>query len=204
MKKSLIKIVLTVCFLTACFYTDAQIGITGGMNLSSMRNSSYHHWDYTYKAGFHIGAFYDYDLSRKFKFQPSMILLNESSRRFISGKSDETSDFDEAFHSYSCFIPLVFSYKLPIKTDSRFLIDLGLYGSIGLWGKHDQTVNSARTKTDLYRDYVSTFDCGFIAGAGYDTKRMNYSLRLKQGLRNIFDSFNKPTTILFSVGYKLK
>jgi|LSQX01.1.fsa_nt_gb hypothetical protein len=205
MKRFVVKIVGIILFLTVSCSIHAQLGITGGINRSSLINGNTGiRWNNYYKTGFQIGAFYDIDLSDKFKFQPGITLLNESSRRFVKGEPGDSNDHNEATTSYSCFIPLVFSYKIPAEINQDFLIDFGLYSSFGLWGVSDETIDFVREKTKLYPNVRDVLDLGLIAGIGYDTKRINYSLRLKYGMRSFNYHNDTPITFLLSLGYKLK
>lgn len=205
MKSLALKVTLAVSLLAITNNIYAQPGITGGINLSTLRNGNTTlRWDNSPGVGFQIGAFYDIDLSNKIKFQPSLMLLNETYQRLMPGDPGETNDYKEAFNSYSCFIPLIFSYKLPAKLDEKYLIDFGMYSSFGLWGKVDQTKDLVRTKANLYPDNLGVFDFGFIAGVGYDTKKINYSFRLKHGYTILGSTRDRPMTFFFSVGYKLQ
>ncbi len=105
MKDLFIKIILAVCFLTVCSHTDAQIGITGGINISTLRNgNTILRWDNSPGMGSQIGAFYDIDLSHWIKFQPSLMLLHETYHRLMPGE-----DYNEDYNSFSFLIPLVLS-----------------------------------------------------------------------------------------------
>ncbi|WP_436418491.1 hypothetical protein [Petrimonas sulfuriphila] len=70
-------------------------------------------WDNSPGVGFQIGAFYDIHLSDKFKFQPSLMLLNETYRRSMLVEQGSTDDMKEAFKSFGFLSPWFFhiSYR---------------------------------------------------------------------------------------------
>lgn len=204
-KISMKKIFLLTSLLLISLFLKAQLGLTGGLNLASMsRGIGSPELKNVSKIGFQAGLFYDFTLSEKIKFQPSLLLLNESYKQLIPISDKQDSEYKESTNSYSCFIPLVFSYKIPTKPDQSFLIDLGLFSSIGLWGNFDRTIDTTDKGENLYTDNRKLVDFGIITGLGYDTRSLNYSLRLKYGLRELTYFNYKSTTFLLSIGYKLR
>lgn len=199
------KILLLNLLLLISLLLQAQLGITGGVNFASLsKGTDSPKLKSTYKVGFQAGLFYDFALSEKIKFQPSVLLLNESYKQLAPIYSEEDGEYKESTNSYSCFIPLVFSYKIPAKSEQSFLIDLGLFSSIGLWGNFDRPIDSIEKRENLYPNNRKRVDFGLITGLGYDTKPLNYSLRLKYGMRELTYFNYKSITFMFSVGYKLK
>jgi len=114
MKSSIFKTIVVASILAFSNNIYAQLGIAGGVNLSTLRNgNTILRWDNSPGVGFQIGAFYDIHLSDKFKFQPSLMLLNETYRRSMLVEQGSTDDMKEAFKSFGFLSPWFFhiSYR---------------------------------------------------------------------------------------------
>lgn len=202
MKKIKIKLILIVCLIITSENIHSQVGITGGINLSSVKTEmdNISGWEYSYKPGFQIGAFYELNLSDKFNFKPSLMLLNESGKRRHYDKHEVSDNvFIETFSVSSAYIPMIFSYKVPILSEQNLLIDAGLYSSFGLWGEYTKS----NELFEIFPEKLNRFDFGYVAGVSYDTKKFNYSLHWKQGHKKHGYLHNRKTTFMLSIGYKL-
>ncbi len=196
------KILITLLLLSLNNYIYSQIGIKGGLNLSSV-NSDY--YDSSYGLGFQVGGFYDVALSEKFVFQPQLLFVHNSFKRKDLVLHDNMIYKDHT-NSYGLSLPLLISYRYPISTKSKIMLDFGPFISYGLFGKikkdvweGDKLINSQ--KNNVYNDNRSPVDVGLMGGLGFQSKEYILSFHYKHGLHK-GTSDDLTMSFMFSVGYR--
>ncbi|MDU1904300.1 MAG: porin family protein [Dysgonomonas sp.] len=183
----------------------AQLGVKGGLNISSVRNDGY---DNSYNLGFNIGGFYDVHLSKKFYFQPQLLFLYEPYSRELPEMNNDKVIYKDKSNSFSLSIPVLFSYRYPIKDNQKISVDMGPFLSFGLFGEIEAKLweNNILTEnytTDLYTDIRDILDAGLMGGVSYEYEQFILSGHIKYGLTRV-TSYDKTISYLISVGYKFK
>lgn len=129
MKKNVIIGVLILClfpFMSAAL--SAEIGIKGGLNVSSLDFHDYgHDWDFDWNGGFQVGLFFTVPLSRSLVFQPE---LHYGMRDWWNNRWDEKGN---RYWKLGYFeLPLLLKYKLTRGNRITPTIFAGPYASVKL------------------------------------------------------------------------
>jgi hypothetical protein len=194
---------LLFCLSTSIF---PQIGISGGLNLSSLRSGIEPDHN-EYKVGFHIGGFYDIHLVDKLYLHPQLLFSydpsNQTYKTVLDGEHIITKLKTEGYY---ISVPVMFSYRFPINKKSNIGVDLGAYITLGLFGNYNAYSNTANPvdnySTPLFPDYRSRDEEGLIGGVRYELNNYVLAAHVKYGLSTINLENDKVILFMLSVGYK--
>ena len=189
--KTKLLVIYYLLFLSVCSY--GQIGVKAGVDFSSLTTSSSKS-----EVGFHVGAGYDLQMSKKFYFQPGLLFTS-------NGFKFETNEVVKKANVsiYALEIPLVFSFRPMITDNAKFLLDFGLYGRYGLFGKKKYEYFISEPVNESPFDVYNRLDWGFNFGIGYNHKNIFFSAISQIGLNNAekeIDNFHHKKLRL-SLGY---
>lgn len=190
-----------VLFILALFYAisvHSQIGVTGGLNFSSLRSDADNS---NYKIGFHIGGFYDIRLSGNLYLQPQLLLSHNP--------TSVTYDLVKiTSNGYYLTTPVLFSYKFPVRGKNKFGFDLGFYTSLGLFGDEKNSLTkdgvTENRSNPLFDDYWERFEIGLIGGIRYELDKVIFSGHYKHGLQTMNSLGDKVSLFMLSVGYRFR
>lgn len=179
----------------------AQWGVSGGVNLTSGSNERYEN---SSGLGFQAGIFYDIRLSDKFVLQPQLAFIYDSFERRLVVQDDSFEE-KSSYNSFGILLPLLVSYRHPMKSNQNIRLDLGLFANCGLFG-------SSRTKQwsddllthngciDLYPDERTVLDIGLMGGVGYEINRYILGIQIKRGFYNT-DNLGQMKSFMLNLGY---
>lgn len=203
MKKAFLILFLSLF----CVFAYSQMGITGGLNFSSLRSNGAFDGNTKYKVGFHIGGFYDIYLHNRFYLYSQFIFSYDPTSVTYETESDGKHIKNE-FKTNGLYItaPVMLTYKIPVDRSNTIGVDFGVYLSCGLSGNYktysneDGAYNS--TSNPLFPDNRERVEAGLIGGVRYEMSSLIFSGHLKYGLSNVDNFEYKPILIMLSVGYK--
>ncbi len=159
-----------------------RFGIKGGLNANKIDGLSYKKgYNYNYQ----VGAFMQFNFSRRFGIQPEVNFV-QSESEFTD---DGTSAYDDLFTGGSQreaklnYLEVPILLNLNIGTSKRVKLQLG--PSYGLL--LSQAVDSLKVNGDLYK--ASEFSA--IGGLWIQLPAINFGARYKLGLTNINDIDNR-------------
>lgn len=202
MKKYIIISLLLL--FNCCLFS--QIGVLGGMNLSSLRSNA----DKSkYMIGFHVGGFYNLHLFDNFYFHPQILLSYEpSSVTYNSIYEEKPYKIEFKANGFHITTPTMLSYKIPVKRESQFGINLGPYLSYGLSGNMKINTwlgdNFSSSSKPLFPDYSGRLEIGLIGGVKYEFKNYLLSAHVKYGLNTVNNFEDRSIAIMTSIGYKFR
>lgn len=189
MKRVLVASFLLL-FITIAGYS--QFGVTGGINLSSLRSNADNNANI--RLGAHIGGFYEVRLFNNFYLQPQLLFSHDPT-------SVKYPRAEETTNGYYINLPVTFSYKIPLNEKSKIGFDFGVYYSYGLFGNKKIRYTSEYNYSEpLFQDHHA--EIGLISGVRYEQDSYIFSTRIRYGLisRTVID--NKVLLLMLSVGYK--
>ena len=200
------KIFFLVCFFTAAYsYSIGQeysFGFTGGASFATVRDKVPGKATFSdSKAGFTVGAFFEYAYNSHFSFQPALNFVQKGGK----GK-DNSFTYDYRFNYLE--VPMNFLYYFKSK-GARFFVGAGPWFAAGISGKATTNDGTGAKSKDLSfgtndaKDDFKTFDLGgdalvgckmkggFLISAGYslgihsitfhNDKIMNYYYSVRVG-----------------------
>ncbi len=185
MKKK-ITIILFI-LITTISYSQNKQGFLIGMNNSSISEGILGQIDISDKMGFHIGGFFEYDISNTIKFRPKLIYSQQGNR-------DDRIGSIEHINYKTNFLNVPLNFKFYDKT----------YFLVG-----PQIGYLLSEKSNLYYNKRKVIDIGINLGFGQKFNDFFVELNLNQGLTKTVDKPNyngeltkgTNTVIQFSLGY---
>ncbi|WP_425236459.1 outer membrane beta-barrel protein [Ulvibacterium sp.] len=176
------KIVLAILLILPLICTSQKkLGAVIGLNNSSISEGFLNEIYITDKLGFHIGGFYELDLSEKIVFRPKLMYSQQGNRGVYRNFGTEKLDYIN--------IPLDFKFY-----DTTYLL---VGPQVGFLVSEGNSIFSSSTR--------SAFDAGLKLGIGQKINDFFIELNVYQGLTKAVESrdFNKGTNtvIQLSAGY---
>jgi hypothetical protein len=190
------KIFIVALFLLLYFVpTYSQWGAQGGVNFSSLTNSS----ETEILTSFHIGGSYDFKLSNKWYFQPELQFSG------IGFNLHDDKFFLKGGHVkiYALELPVNFSFRPTIINDMNLLIDLGLYARCGLFGNKTYEYYESKKVDGSPFDAYNRFDAGLNLGIGLQKKQYYGLISYQRGFFHAekdIDAYHQ--VFKFSIGCK--
>jgi OmpA-OmpF porin, OOP family len=191
-------------------YAQARIAIVGGINESTVSQTSTqpdfsnYKKGYSPRVGFHIGFLADFPLTpkSKFYFQPAIEFFNKG-RKFAQTTKNGTGDTAVYQTNATQFInyidvPLNLVYKFELAKKIALIFGFGPYVSFFYSGKTSSTTlgpnnyySSTGTNTNLPNGngpgQYATFDYGINALAGIDLGGSFITANFSRGLQNAYE-----------------
>ena len=188
MKKMRKKIAITLLILIPLItFSQKKMGVLIGLNNSSISEGVLNQIDITDKMGFHLGGFYEFDISEKIKFRPKLVYSQQGNRdsgsssiEHIDYKSEYLNlplnfkFYDKTYILAGPQIGFLLSEKLPYFLNKGETIDFGVNIGFG------QKINDLFLELNFYQGLTKAID------------KPNYDGELKKGTN---------TLIQFSIGY---
>jgi len=185
MKKTITIVLLILIPLIT--FSQKKMGVFIGLNNSSISEGVLDQVDITDKFGFHLGGFYEFDITEKIKFRPK-IVYSQQGNRDGGSSSIEHIDYKSSYFN----IPLNFKFfettYILVGPQIGFLIS-----------------------EERYSPFIEgeAFDMGLNIGFGQKIKDLFLELNLYQGFTKAIDKPNyngslkkgTNTLIQFSIGY---
>jgi hypothetical protein len=214
MKRILFAGILTILFVGVAFAQAPKIGVTAGLNVSSVTGDVE---DVKFKAGFKAGVVADFAITENFSVIPELLFAQRGFKyegaldeEDISGKATITTTLNYLQ------LPVNVAYKFDVGYGSKLFIFAGPYLGYGL-----STSMKAKGKADGVEVTISipdeykvnfgskegefkTFDFGLNAGIGYQYEKIFFKLQYNLGLANMSNTKGtsiKNSNIGVSVGY---
>lgn len=172
-------------------------GIKGGWNISNL--DGYNNVTKP-MVSFHLGGTYDYQLSKNWYFQPSLMYttvgFNLIDDKIVLKGGHVT------IHALET--PFNFSYRPEITSQTRFLADFGLYARYGLFGNKTYEYHSGTPKVNESPfDAYNRFDLGLNFGVGLQMQQYCGVLSFLRGLSKADKEISVYHQVLrISLGYK--
>lgn len=157
-----------------------------------------------HKFGFDAGAMVEFPLSKRFRFQPELLLANRGGKIYLE-------EIDRSHYTrldyYSLVLPLHIKYLVVDKDATMFVtggpyIACNLFGNIkNNFGKRDMTFGRSN-EYDIHR-----FDFGISAGIGVEYKQCIFAVTMYGGLLDRLSDPNNnipaayQSSVQFSLGY---
>jgi hypothetical protein len=187
--KKLILIILTMLIPIVTF-SQKKGGILLGLNNSSISEGVLGAISISGETGFHIGGFYESNITEKIKFRPKIIFSQQGNRY--------ESDLSEHIMYESNYLNTLLNFKF---FKSTYIL-VGPQFGIFLSGNGYANNNTRFLKSQ-------PFDAGINLGIGRKLKDLFFELNFYQGLTKAIDkpNFNGElkkgtnTLIQFSIGY---
>ncbi|MFV0312415.1 MAG: porin family protein [Dysgonomonas sp.] len=193
--KKVLAVTVLLLFISITGYS--QFGVTGGINLSSLRIiKDYPSDGAIMRIGAHIGGFYEVRLFNNFYLQPQLLFSYDPTS--VKRKLDNGQDVIDTRNGYYLNLPVMLSYKIPIKESNRLGFDFGAYWSHGLFGRGKvirPDDSGDRGSAPLF-EYGGYNDLGLIGGVRYELNDYIFSARTRYGLNDV------TLLLMLSVGYK--
>ena len=167
-------IILSICFISTLSYSQVNLSLIGGLNLSNQIYSGFPidvetESILTYK----LGGIAGFNLFDKFLLETGLLF------NVKGAESNGQIEFRSTINYIQ--IPLVLSYKL-----NNFCVGLGAYGSYGIGGTNeDNGQNQDLSLGETVDDHYSPKDFGLIGQIGYRFNKFKVSLSYEYGLANI-------------------
>ena len=185
MKKNIsIALLILIPIIT---FSQKRMGVLSGLNNSSISEGVLGQVSITDKMGFHLGGFYEFNLTEKIKFKPKLVYSQQGNR---DGESSSIEHID--YKSNYLNIPLNFKFY-----ESTYILVGPQIGFL--------------ISEERYSPFIKgeTFDLGLNLGFGQKIKDFFLELNFYQGLTKAIDKPNYDgklvngtnTLIQFSVGY---
>lgn len=178
MKKFFLAILWILPLMCAA---QKKLGAVVGLNNSSISEGFLNEMYITDKLGFHIGGFYELDLSEKTVFRPKLMYSQQGNRGVYRNFRTEKMDYIN--------IPLDFKFY-----DTTYLL---IGPQVGFLVSEGNSIFSSSTR--------SSFDAGLKLGIGQKINDFFIELNFYQGITKAVENsdFNKGTNtvIQLSAGY---
>lgn len=160
-------------FLGLIQFSNAQLGVRAGLNLSSFSTeSSGLSISSDTKVGFHFGLTNDFKLTDNITFRPGLLYSAKGGSLTVEfGGQSETVT---ASYSY-LDVPLSFVYNFSTE-EKGFFLEAGPYVGVLL---------SAKSEDEDIKDSFNTLDFGLNVGLGYDLGNIVVGANYGLGLANI-------------------
>ncbi|MEO6524084.1 MAG: porin family protein [Mucilaginibacter sp.] len=185
MKKTLLLLSLSLSI--SLTYAQTKFGVIAGLNLASISStSSGSSISSSSLAGFHVGAFADFELSKSVSIQPGVLFS-------LKGGSDESTQSSGSYSVHATDkltlnyveIPVNIFYHIPVSIGKIFLGG-GPYVALGLSGKEKVTYTGSVSGN-------AEANVTFGSNSG-DVKNPDFGLNLGAGIA-------LQNNLLFKVGY---
>ncbi|WP_298369166.1 outer membrane beta-barrel protein [uncultured Lutibacter sp.] len=183
-KKIAITLLILIPLIT---FSQKKMGVLIGLNNSSISEGVLNQIDITDKMGFHLGGFYEFDITEKIKFRPKLVYSQQGNRdgesssiEHIDYKSEYLNlplnfkFYDKTYILAGPQIGFLLSEKLPYFLNKGETIDFGVNIGFG------QKINDLFLELNFYQGLTKAID------------KPNYDGELKKGTN---------TLIQFSIGY---
>jgi len=181
------SIFILLCFFASTTFIQAQLGIKGGLNLSSLKyfteEGSDSNYNEEYVTGYQVGAVYYLGIGDKLSLQP------EAAYYTRGGKSSPSSNINSE-HSYK-FINLnaLLNYNLIGNNDGlNVQLTFGAFAGYALDANVKNIIggNGTDTKIDFgSSDSYQRSNLGYIVGAGLKVNDFIVSLRAAIGVADL-------------------
>ena len=181
------KVFLAFSAIAIAVVVQAQIGVKGGVNLSSWRGDDAE--GTKAKVGFYGGVFYNFKIQKSWSMQPELVFSAEGAQ------SETNSDFKFKWNTnFLNFTPL-----LRYNTSSGFFIGTAPQLGFLLTAKRTGGNNDVDVK-----DSFKGINFSWAVAAGYEFKNgFGFNARYNFGLSNISDISGKNTkTGVFQFGLR--
>jgi opacity protein-like surface antigen len=212
------KIILTFIALAGINFTNAQtqdqpkssdvtFGLKGGLNIANMNFSGDYIPSTKAVPNFHIGAFVEIGINKKWAFEPELIYSMQGTKfnmKYIEGS--DIYDTQNTFKLHYLNIPLMFKYSennlfFEAGPQIGFLTSAKLKSEISGIGSGEQDV----------KEIFKNIDFGLGFGIGYNfSEQFGANLRYNFGLANIAETDPGENTkakngvFALSLSYKFK
>ena len=179
------KVFLAFSAIAIAAVVQAQIGVKGGVNLSSWRGDDAE--GTKAKVGFYGGVFYNFKIQKSWSMQPELVFSAE-------GVQSETNSKSKLNTNFLNFTPL-----LRYNTSSGFFIGTAPQLGFLLTAKATDGNNNVDVK-----DSFKGINFSWAVAAGYEFKNgFGFNARYNFGLSNISDISGKNTkTGVFQFGLR--
>ena len=221
------KILIISTLLLFVFTARAQyhsLTVLGGLNISNMSvkygTSTINIEDtYSMKLAFHVGALYDYvltkDRHKELSIEPGLIFDAKGYKQEITSM---TIDQENVLSAYYADIPVYFKYAKKLRSRDKIYGGIGPYVGVGIFGKIENSYSgegisggeseNIKWGSDETEDDLKRLDYGLSAKIGYYSYGgLNISASYDYGLPNVAAAENpefKHRILRVSVGYSLK
>lgn len=156
MKKTVFVLILLITATTIGAQVPVRLGVTGGINFNKYNENS------DFRTSFHIGMTSDITLGSNFYLAPSLLFIGKGHKSitfFFPELSPDPIYFKK--ESYYLEMPVHVGYNIKLGNSMSFLVSAGPYFSLGLFGKHKNTLGDSQT---MYKK--GTGDKRFDMGLG--------------------------------------
>ncbi len=182
MKKLLIVSLSVILLGTTLYAQEAETGIKGGLNLSSLSTDDNN--DKNLKPGFHVGVFTKIPVSESFAIQPELLYSGKG----IKLNYDESSfaDGETKFNLNYIDLPV----KLVFNLSEDFEFQVGPYVSYLVNANVDTDAEvldfwNIDSDDELDREHFHSLDYGLSAGLGFDLDPLIFGLNYNLGLNPV-------------------
>lgn len=194
---------------------DVRFGIKGGYNLSAVLSENlFNAYDYEPEqeplSGFHLGAFVEIPLTRKFSIQPEVMYSTKGYKEsfyeynYYNGYNTIYTNYDLRVHLNYINVPILakvnFTKNFALEAGPQFGFLTSAKAKGDIWdGYKSVTIN------ENIKNNVNDFEFGFAIGVTYSfVENIFISARINQSLTNNFpdNSYEANMTFQLSAGYK--
>lgn len=171
-----------------------NIGITGGLNRSTLISNPEGLLHITNKSYYGIGTTATCDLKYQFSIGLSLLYLGKGCKFTIEGQNDVQAAFDLAY----IHVPATVSYSLKLPFVSPY-ISAGFFYEYNISAQLSYKSADFLNKRDVKNDVMDT-NCGYIIGCGLKREAGKFVLLIglyySKGLQNLYDmDFNTESTL---------
>ena len=209
-KKNLIYATLLIAFsiigqakVFAQESEEIELGVKAGLNIANAVSNK-EHWGGNSIVGYNAGFFLDIPLK---KFTPNLYLQPGLSLTMKNGGA-AYADYESGSIHY-LKVPVLLSYRYPLKDKLKAYVDFGPYFSYGLFSNGIELGNESWGSSgsdERYNISTQRFDAGLALGAGIKFKRLSLGLQYDLGLTNILiesNTYIKTRTLSINVAYNI-
>ena len=208
MKKIFLTGILSLLMMGISFAQMPKIGITAGLNASSIIATGIN--NSKYKAGFQAGVVADFGITQNFSIVPELLFAQRGSKYEVNepppvGTVSTTLNYLQ--------LPVNAAYKFDVGMGSKVFVFAGPYLGYGLSGSL-KSVNGSSSIKYGSNGVFKYFDFGIDIGVGYLYEKVFFKLQWNPGLINInnpelmhVDNYNennysvKNMNIAATIGY---
>jgi len=209
MKKAFFILVLSIIF-TGTSFAQVKLGLTAGLNISTLSMSEKNEVDWGYLAGFQGGLLIDCGITNNFSIIPELLISQRGAFLWVEEVDNSDNYIKNYFTINYLQVPLNLTYKIKLGKSAKFLLFAGPYVGYALSASTETEISynglkeSEKEKVEIGpdEDQLKALDYGVNIGTGVQFGKIFLKVQYNLGLNNL-NNYDVPTTKNVNVGLTL-